>query len=302
MGRRRRRKPGLEGVVLVDKPVGPTSREVVNQVGKALGLTSAGHTGTLDPLASGLLIIVAGSATRVQDLFMGSRKTYRAAVRLGARSLTDDAEGPIESLPGVAAVDRTRIDEVLVGFRGEILQRPPAFSAIRIAGQRAHELARAGEVVDIPERRVSIHAIEVLDFSWPTLEIEVTCGKGTFIRSLARDLGEQLGVGGYLQTLRRTRTGGHSVDAAKPPEALRQADVLDLDAALQHLPGLDLESRHLTDLLEGREVPLPSGEDPADDAIIRWEGRVIGRLRLRPERRFRLRRLIRDPRNFVVPD
>ncbi|MCB1282528.1 MAG: hypothetical protein KDB18_13480, partial [Salinibacterium sp.] len=98
------------------------------------------------------------------------------------------------------------------------------------------------------------------------------------------------------------RTGGHSVDAAKPPEALRQADVLDLDAALQHLPGLDLESRHLTDLLEGREVPLPSGEDPADDAIIRWEGRVIGRLRLRPERRFRLRRLIRDPRNFVVPD
>lgn len=208
-----------DGVLLVDKPTGWTSFDVVAKIRSQIRADyvsrgekptkrqlRVGHTGTLDPFATGLLIILLGDATKRSDEFLKADKTYEATIRLGQTSTTGDPEGEIidtsQDKPSL-----TEVKQALGRFRGEITQVPPAFSAIKINGQRAYKLARQGQMVEVPARRVTIHSIELLDYSYPELKIRTHVSSGTYIRTLAEDIGAALGAGAYCRTLRRTRVG-----------------------------------------------------------------------------------------------
>ncbi|MGI8999327.1 MAG: tRNA pseudouridine(55) synthase TruB [Candidatus Limnocylindria bacterium] len=211
------------GVVNLDKPVGPTSHDMVGMMRRLTGMRRIGHAGTLDPLASGVLPILVGAATRFSAELSGSTKRYDAMIRLGARSATDDAEGPIESVAGPLP-DEAGVRAALVTFVGTFDQLPPAFSARKVGGRIAHRAARAGEPIDLPPRSVTIHELALLTYARDTdaadVRIDLHCGAGTYVRALARDLGERLGCGGYLRALRRTESAGLHVDAAVTPDDL----------------------------------------------------------------------------------
>jgi len=200
--------PGTEGIFAVYKPVGPTSNQVLSVIRKVAGTRVVGHAGTLDPLASGVLVIGIGrEATKKLRDIIGSEKEYVAEVRLGATSTTDDEEGEkteicVEKEPATA-----QIKAIVESFTGNILQAPPQYSAIKVRGERAYKIARRGKSVNLGKRSVEIKSIEVLGYAWPVLKIRTVTGSGTYIRSLARDIGEKLGVGGYLAALERTRVG-----------------------------------------------------------------------------------------------
>jgi len=198
----------MNGLLVIDKPTGMTSRDVVNRVQRWFPRkTKIGHTGTLDPLATGVLVICIGAATRLADYVQAMGKSYSSCFRLGATSTTGDADGEITETPNAVPPTREQIDEALASFVGMIEQVPPAVSALKLEGRRAHELARKGEAVSLAARPVRIDAIRMTCYEWPFLDVEVDCGKGTYIRSIARDLGAKLGCGGFVQTLRRTRVG-----------------------------------------------------------------------------------------------
>lgn len=202
----------MNGLLVIDKPGGMTSRDAVNRVQRWFPRkTKIGHTGTLDPLATGVLVVCVGTATRLADYVQAGWKTYVSRFRLGATSTTDDADGTVTEA-GAAPVSREDIDRELKRFVGVVEQTPPSFSAMKVDGRRAHALARAGVDVKLKARPVCIGAVRVVGYSWPWLDVEVDCGKGTYIRSIARDLGAGLGVGGMVQTLRRTRVGPFSVE------------------------------------------------------------------------------------------
>lgn len=227
----------LRGLLLIDKPEGPTSMDVCRRVrrrliaGGAPKRVKVGHGGTLDPLATGLLVILVGRSTPLCDTIMAGAKRYIAGVDLSARSATDDREGPVTSLDGLTPPSLQHIRQTLDRFVGQIEQAPPAFSAVKIDGQRAYRMARRGEAVAPRPRPVLVHSIDVLSYDWPLLTIDLACGKGFYVRSLARDLGAALGVGGMLASLRRTRIGSFDIRDARPldtlPDVLRQADLLE---------------------------------------------------------------------------
>lgn len=225
------------GVVNLDKPVGPTSHDMVGMMRRLTGIRRIGHAGTLDPLASGVLPVLVGVATRFSAELTGGSKRYDAVFRLGARSATDDAEGPIEAVHGPVP-DEPAVHAVLSGFIGTFDQFPPAFSARKVGGRTAHRAARAGEPLDLPARAVTIHALDVLAYErvddGADVRIDLRCGAGTYVRALARDLGERLGCGGYLRALRRTEAAGLRVNSAVTPEHLEAlaADGLLRDALL----------------------------------------------------------------------
>ncbi|HET9416818.1 MAG TPA: tRNA pseudouridine(55) synthase TruB [Candidatus Limnocylindria bacterium] len=208
------------GVVNLDKPVGPTSHDMVGLLRRLTGTRRIGHAGTLDPLASGVLPILVGHATRFSEELTGGRKRYEAVVRLGARSATDDSQGPIEST-GASLPDADAVRAALDSFVGTFEQRPPDFSARKAGGKTAHRAARAGAPIELPSRAVTVDAVEVLGFEPADglldVVIDVRCGPGTYIRSIARDLGTSLGCGGYLARLRRTEAAGlRAADAIAP--------------------------------------------------------------------------------------
>ncbi len=233
------------GVVNLDKPVGPTSHDMVGLLRRLSGIRRIGHAGTLDPLASGVLPILVGGATRLSEELTGGSKRYDAVIRLGWRSATDDEQGPLERGPAKPPETRA-IVEALQTFVGTFEQRPPDFSARKQAGRSAHRAARAGAPLDLPSRSVSISVIELLSVSLgddhADVRIDLRCGPGTYVRALARDLGEELGCGGYLHALRRTEAAGLRVDDALTPEwleALAASGRLD-EAMLPVLPLLSL--------------------------------------------------------------
>lgn len=196
------------GLYVLDKPAGLTSRDAVNRLQAQLpGQPRLGHTGTLDPLATGVLVVCVGVATRLADCIQAMPKSYRSRFRLGATSTTDDADGEITERDGITPIPALNIVEALSRFIGTIDQVPPAYSALKKDGVRAHQLARKGKSFELQSRPVRIDAIRLLAYEWPYLDVEIDCGKGTYIRSIARDLGEMLGCGGLVQTLRRTRIG-----------------------------------------------------------------------------------------------
>lgn len=209
----------MEEIIFVDKPAGMTSFGAVARVRRVLSeregrKVKVGHTGTLDPFATGLLILLAGKATKQAPTLTKLDKEYEATICLGSTSTTGDTEGEITET-GIAVPARAEIDKVLAQFVGKIEQRPPAFSAIKINGQRAYKLARAGKEVEMPTRTVEIYSLDVIDYSEPILKIRTHVSSGTYIRTLAEDIGKALGCGAYCKELRRTKIANY--DIAKLP-------------------------------------------------------------------------------------
>lgn len=225
------RRPDLNGVLVLDKPLGWTSADCCRYIRKGTGGAKVGHAGTLDPLATGVLVLCLGRATKMIDRLMATEKRYLAEIDLAHWSPTDDLEAPPVPAEIASVPSRERVLESCAGFVGRVMQRPPVFSAIWVDGERAYDLARAGEEVALAARAVDIHDIQVVDYEWPILKVDVRCGKGTYIRSLARDIGRGLGAGGMLTSLRRTASGSFTADRARDPrtitEGLTQADLID---------------------------------------------------------------------------
>lgn len=208
------------GLLVVDKPSGPTSRQALDRVKRWFPRgTAVGHTGTLDPLASGVLVVCVGWATRLAEYVQGMDKTYRTTFLLGHRSDTDDVLGNVEAIKDARPVDWFAVDRVRAFFWGEMEQVPPAYSAAKVGGRRAYKLARQGKTVSLQPRRVRIHSVKLLDFHYPRVEYEISCSKGTYIRALARDIGKWLGSGAIVETLRRTRVGVYHEEDAIPLDA-----------------------------------------------------------------------------------
>jgi len=211
----------MDGVLNLDKPAGLSSAAAVARVKRLLPReTKIGHAGTLDPFATGVLLLLIGRATKLCESLMDQPKQYEATVKLGATTATDDCDSPPLPTPARQEVSVEEIKRLLPRFVGEISQRPPDFSAMKIGGQRAYDLARRGNPVKLSARPVRIDSIELLSYAWPLLQLRIDCGRGTYIRSLARDIGHELGVGGYLTQLRRTRIGDFYVGSGVPLSAV----------------------------------------------------------------------------------
>ena len=274
-----RRKTGeaVSGWVIVDKPAGPTSSDVVNRVRRLFNARKAGHAGTLDPLATGILPVALGEATKTVPFIIDAAKGYRFTICFGTATSTDDAEGEIVARSDVRPA-AAAIEAVLPAFRGPIEQVPPAFSAIRIDGERAYARARAGETVEMKARAVTIHEIRLLGLpDTDHAELEILCSKGTYVRSLARDLARALGTVGHVSALRRTRHGPFGEAAAIPLDKLCAlghiapapdlgAHLLPLETALDDIPALAVSGEDAARLkqgqgvlLRGRDAPILSG-------------------------------------------
>lgn len=263
--------PAGGGVLPVDKPVGPTSHDVVARARKALSTRRVGHTGTLDPFASGLLLLVVDGATRLSPYLTGMDKRYRAEARLGVSTDSHDHEGAVTAESEAwREIGEDEVESALVRLRGTILQRPPTFSAKKVAGESAHRRARRGEAVELVPVEVTVHELTLVEFDPPVVRFDALCSSGTYIRALARDLGEALGVGAHLTALRRTAIGSFSVDDAvavddlsggatdrwiTPQDALERAG----------LPAVEVEADGVRRLIHGQAIP--AGSAPAVEAL-----------------------------------
>ena len=248
------------GFLLIDKPVGPTSHDVVQDVRRILSERKVGHLGTLDPAASGLMILAVGAkALKVVEFFQDLSKEYIAEIQFGAVSSTYDREGVIEKLepkPGWTVPDQVVIQNIIQDhFVGTISQVPPMHSAVHVGGERAYRKARQGRHVDMPTREVRITECSIVKYDYPMLTLNVACSSGTYIRSLAHDLGQRLRCGGYLSGLRRTKVGEWSVDFAVPPEAAGWSVVAPLKEVMQKFPYIDLTNKEADDVQHGRNIP-----------------------------------------------
>jgi tRNA pseudouridine55 synthase len=246
------------GVLIVDKPSGPTSHDVVDVVRRVLHTRRVGHTGTLDPFASGVLPLCVGKATRLARFLSGHDKTYEATVRLGFATATDDLEGEALGAPRPVGVDLAGVRAAAQTFLGPIEQLPPAFSAKRTAGRRHHELARKGQAVERTPCRVIVHSIDVSAVEGDRVAMVVACSAGTYVRALARDLGERLGVGGHLVALRRTRSGpftlGDGIALAGLDPVQAEARLVPPGQLLPELPAVVVGERGLAALRHGRAL------------------------------------------------
>lgn len=268
------------GILLLDKPQGPTSHDLVSRTRRAMGTRKVGHAGTLDPMATGLLILGVESSTRLLTYLVGLDKEYTATIRLGQATTTDDAEGDVVSESDASAVTDADVAAGVRGLTGEIAQVPSTFSAIKVDGRRSYDRARAGEEVALAARPVTVAAFDVLAIrrAGPLLDLDVrvAVSSGTYVRALARDLGLALGVGGHLTALRRTRIGPFAVADAVGPDA-------DLPAALRHpaeiaralFPVADLDAQQAIDLAHGKRV-RPGVADAPVVAALGPDGRLAG--------------------------
>lgn len=294
----------LDGILLLDKPAGLSSNQALQRVRHLLRAEKGGHTGALDPLATGLLPLCFGEATKIAGLLLGSRKAYEAEVVLGLTTDTDDADGlPLRERP-VPPLDRAAVEAALRPFLGRIRQRPPIYSALKQGGEPLYAKARRGEAIDVPEREVEVEAIELLALDGPRLRLSVTCGSGTYIRSLARDLGEVLGCGGHIAALRRTWVDPfRSPDMATLEQCHRlleegcepalEARLLPVEAGLAHFPALALDADQARRLGQGQVLPIP-GAAPAETLnITDLNGRSLGLGELREDGSLRPKRLFR---------
>jgi tRNA pseudouridine55 synthase len=246
--------------VLVDKPAGPTSHDVVQQVRRVLRTRAVGHTGTLDPFATGLLVVLVGRATRLARFVESESKTYLATARLGVATDTDDVTGTRLGPPAdLSTVSEPGLRAALAGFAGEQRQRPPHYSAKHVGGERSYRLARRGAPVELAETVVTVHRIELVRFAPPDVVFRASVSAGTYVRALARDLGERLGVGAHLTALRRERIGTLRVEDAVPLDRLDADAVRPARAALGHLPALELDEPGRVAVSHGRAVPADAG-------------------------------------------
>lgn len=261
-------KNAISGVLVVDKPVGLTSHDVVQVVRKGTNIRRAGHTGTLDPRASGVLVILIGPAVRLSEYVSASDKRYQAVVRLGATTDTYDADGRILSTSPADNITEEQFEEALQEFVGEIEQVPPPYSAVKIKGRKAYEMARGGEEVDLEPRRIKVYSLELLEWAPPEAVIDVYCSSGTYVRSLAHDLGEKLGCGAHLIGLRRTKSGRFTLRDAVPLRRLREAFedgnwyqyLIPAADALSDWPAIELTQDQVEAIRHGHRIAAEDGE------------------------------------------
>ena len=257
-------------------PDGPTSHDVVDIVRRAVGTDRVGHLGTLDPFAAGLLVIVVGRATRLAPFAAGWAKTYDGVMRLGATTATDDATGAtVATSETWRGVDRARVDAALAAFRGAYDQRPPAYSAVKVAGERAYRRARRGASVELRPRRVQVTELELESFAPPDVGFRATVSGGTYLRSLARDIGEALGCGAHLATLRRTRVGPFRLAEAVAPDAVTARALRDPAELVRDLPAAELDDADRAAVLHGRPVPAGCGMRDAGSVALFADGRLV---------------------------
>ncbi len=277
--------PDLAGLLLVDKPAGPSSHDVVATLRKIVGIRRIGHTGTLDPFASGLLLLCVGWATRLAEYLASLPKVYRGVIRLGVSTDTDDCTGSvIETHSDWDRLDREQVQTALEEQVGVIEQVPPAYSAKKVAGRRAYAIARQGGELQLAAQPIAIHRLSIDDFSPPDVSVELECSSGTYVRAVARDLGASLGVGAHLAALRRVRVGSFRVEVAVDlsPASNRDDIVGQLrppEAAVAHLERADLDDAAIGDLVHGRPVAWPSAL--AGPVAAHHEGRLIAVARVR---------------------
>ena len=251
----------LDGVLVVDKPQGPTSFDVVRDVRNALLVRKAGHTGTLDPMATGVLAICLGDATRIAQYLTDGDKAYEAVIRLGAETDTLDAEGQVTAeFPLPEKLSREVLEAALERFRGVILQTPPMYSAIKVGGKRLYELARAGEEVERKAREITVYALDLRDFSANEVRVFVKASKGFFVRTLAQDLGRALGSGAHLTALRRVASGPFVVAQAVPLAEVVAKGValasrlIPVDVAIASIPSVTVSAAQVAQVLHGVQV------------------------------------------------
>lgn len=253
-----RPKIQFNGFLVIDKPAGITSRDAVDAVQAWFPKHKLGHAGTLDPAATGVLVMGVGpAATRLIEYVQDQEKVYLTTFRLGGTSTTDDAEGEITSRTNAAPPDEEKLKAILKQFTGTISQTPPAFSAARVQGERAHTKARRGEDVILQPRQVTVHEIRWVSYQYPELVLEIRCSKGTYIRSIARDLGEALGIGGFVQQLRRTRIGSLTCDQAVPLAATAEeahTALLPMAVAASQLVKCDVSAEDADRLQKGQTL------------------------------------------------
>ena len=270
---------GLDGVIVVDKPAGCTSQQAVSRLKRALGIKKAGHAGTLDPMATGVLVVGVGRATRLLGFIAGTNKAYHATIRLGMATATDDAEGaPLGMRKDATGLEDALINAAINELTGDIQQTPSAVSAIKVAGRRAYAMVRAGEAPVLPPRQVNVSRFEVLARHdaepFVDLNVVVECSTGTYIRALARDLGASLAVGGHLTALRRTRVGHFDLESAVGLDDVSREDTLDISAVARLcFPALELDDAMADDAAHGRLLAHVVPADPT--AVFARSGRFL---------------------------
>ena len=282
---KRRQGRDVDGILLLDKPAGMSSNQALQRARAIFGARKAGHGGSLDPMATGLLPLCFGEATKFSSYLLGADKGYRATCKLGQTTTSGDAEGEVVDTRPVD-VERDRLMQVLADFRGEIEQVPPMYSALKHQGKRLYQLARAGQTVERAPRSVVISQLDLIEFDGERIEIDVTCSKGTYIRSLAEDIGEALGCGAHLTALRRTRVDEFDLDRAISLDSLQQrrdedasgldALLLSISAGLHHFPRFDLSPVEGEALCQGRRLPAPAEVTPGVYRLHDAEGRFLG--------------------------
>jgi tRNA pseudouridine55 synthase len=282
------RAPGPSGLLVIDKSKGVTSHEVVSHVRRVMGTRRVGHGGTLDPMATGVLLVGCGAATRLLGYLAKADKEYLATIRLGESTVTDDADGQVVSRAGpgeVLALSDEQVREGILRLTGPILQVPSSVSAIKVGGTRSYARVRAGEQVDLPARPVQVTAFEVIDQRLADerldLDVRVTCSTGTYVRALARDLGAMLGVGGHLTALRRTRVGPWlDRDAIGVPDLQADPDPVHrlvglARAAAASFASVVVDEHAAADVRHGRPIALPAGDRQSPAAILDSDGQLL---------------------------
>lgn len=282
---RSRRQAVRHGYIVIDKPAGWTSHDVIARVRRIVSERRVGHAGTLDPMATGVLPIAVGLATRTVEYLAAADKAYRASFTFGVATDSGDADGDVMSTHDASRLDLSTLEPILTSFTGEIDQVPPMHSAIRVNGQRLYTLARKGETVEVAPRRVEISSLTVVDWNNPVLTVDVTCSKGTYIRSLARDIGSAAGVGAHLSALQRMRSGPFTLDQAMTLETLEQRIASEpwdeiaypSDITLRDAPRLDLSESEVIAWSQGKRILSPIGGSTgsvvcAYDADGSWRG------------------------------
>ena len=253
----------VSGVLVVDKPVGMTSHDVVQSVRRGTGIRRAGHTGTLDPRASGVLVVLIGPAVRLSEYVSASDKRYQATIRIGSTTDTYDAEGRITSQNQFEDISEEQFDEILQQFVGEIKQVPPPYSAVKVKGRKAYEMARKGEEVELQPRTINVYSLEVLEWALPEAVIDVYCSSGTYVRSLTNDLGNALGTGAFLVGLRRTKSGRFTLRDAVPLRRLQESFdagdwykfLIPAAEALADWPLIELDADQVEKVRHGHRIP-----------------------------------------------
>ncbi len=266
----------VSGVLVVDKPVGLTSHDVVKIIRRGTGIRRAGHTGTLDPRASGVLVVLIGPAVRLSEWVSAADKRYMATIRLGASTDTYDAEGRVTTSAPWESITEEEFAAMLKEFEGEIEQVPPPYSAVRVGGRRAYDLARKGEPVDLKPRKVHVYSLELLEWAPPEVVVDVHCSSGTYVRSLAHEIGQRLGCGAHLVGLRRTKAGRFTLRDAVPLRRLREAFeagdwyryLIPAAEALADWPQVVLDIDEVETIRHGQRIPAKGEHELKDGDLV----------------------------------